>query len=237
MSVLPTSFTLFSPLLSKGLSKARRHALSLFWLFLVLASPALADHGPRASQLDGTRLCLDDASVESAIVRAGEHRDEALERRLNERLRDQMPAVLAALDVAFEERPSCAGRRDYVRMGLWASYLDPKTYINFPERSYSYTVALQVGSYEEIAALELEELLPSALHLLLTSALHSEADSPLDGHLLTTGEALIRALARAWWDDNAERYASSRRYAPQLIGGSLAVVAAALILLAKRRRG
>jgi hypothetical protein len=199
------------------------------FLLISFLTVARADHGPRASQLEGSVLCLDAASVRSAVEREGEAQDEVLERRLEARLLAEMQAVFGSLDLAFETHSSCRGDPAYTRLQVLARYLDPEAYLNFPEESYSYLTILQVGPFEEIAGLGLEEAAPGALHVLFGSALHSEAETAVSigDQLVSAGEEQIRALARAWWDDNAERYAraSGRSLAP-LFGSGLATVLA-----------
>lgn len=199
-------------------------------------SPARADHGPRPSRLGGSVLCLDDTSAQAAIYRE-QTRDEAMEAALQARANAQMRAVFERLEVGAEIRPSCQDAPAYTQLRLLAQALDPEVYVNFPDESYSTTVLLQVGAYHEVVSSDPEDIAQDALHVLFSNDLHSEAESGLSvsEHLNAIGDAQIRALARAWWDDNAESYAPARPLAP-LVGSGLAVLTLLLGWRLLRRR-
>lgn len=164
-------------------------------LAALLSSSALADHGEVETQLTGTTLCVGPLSVQ-ADVRGPEG---AAWPAAEPTLREHLETTLRRADVPYDLRESCARARAAVSLSVEARYLDPETYIGFPENAYTYVVTAQVGTLTDAAAEA--GVLERPLYSATTSDIVSlQGDA---APLLNVADAVLADLAQAWREDNA----------------------------------
>ena len=94
-----------------------------------------------------------------------------------------------------EVQASCAGRRTTVLLSLDARYLDPATYLGFPENAYTYVVSVQVGTLTDAGNEVLEPL-----YGVTTSDIVSVND--IEAQLLSAIAPSLNELAQAWQQSN-----------------------------------
>ena len=157
-------------------------------LLLAALGVALADHGQVVPQLAGTTLCLDPLSVQVEVTGP---RGEEQTAPLTHELRRRLEVALTRVEV----RPSCFGHPATLLLNLDARYLDPKTYVGFPENAHTYVVSAQVGRLAETDDLVLTELLYSTS----TSDIISVEENR---ELLEVASPTLSELAQAWRRDN-----------------------------------
>ncbi len=155
---------------------------------------ASADHGRIEPQLERTTLCLEPRSVETEVSGPGAPQTAPFKREL----REQLEATLSRADVRYEVKGSCEGRRAALLLDLDARYLDPETYLGFPENAYTYVVSLQVGTLAEDEVLE-------PLYVTTTSDIISITDA--EAQLLFVVEPSLSELARTWRQSNLVSFA------------------------------
>ena len=100
--------------------------------------------------------------------------------------------------MSYDLRESCAGARAAVSLSVEARYLDPETYIGFPENAYTYVVTAQVGTLTDAAA---EAGVQQPLYSATTSDIVSLRGDAAP--LLSVANAVLADLAQAWREDNA----------------------------------
>ena len=112
-------------------------------------------------------------------------------------MRAQLEARLSRAEVRYERRKSCMGRATTL-LSLEARYLDPETYIGFPENAYTYVVNLQVGTP---AAVSTESfVLEKNLYGSTVSDIVSITD--MQPQFLTIVDSTVGDFVRAWQQDN-----------------------------------
>ncbi len=163
---------------------------------LGLVSFAWADHGAPAPQLSGTVLCVQPSSVRlrlegASLPDAGQRVREAVSRTL------QM--TLEAERVPYET--DCLTSQGYVFLDLYARFLDPETYLGFPEGSYTYVASAQVGAF--VADVPYGVPLPEGRYAESASDIfQARTLGGLETRLTSLGETQVQALATAWSDAN-----------------------------------
>lgn len=152
---------------------------------------ARADHGHIETRLAGTTLCIGARSV-SAVVSGpeGEVQTAPLVRELLERLE----ATLEQAGVRYEVLESCV--TPTVLLSVEARYLDPESYVGFPDNAYTYVVTAQVGTLAGALSEEVEGTRYGAT----TSDIVSVSDR--DAQLLGVAHPIMTDLAQAWRQDN-----------------------------------
>ena len=143
-------------------------------------------------QLSGTTLCLDPLSVQVEVTGP---RGEEQTAPLTGELRRRLEVALTRAEVRVEVRPSCFGQPATLLLNLDARYLEPETYVGFPENAHTYAVTAQVGKLAETDTLALEALLYSAT----TSDIVSVEENR---ELLEVASPTLSELAQAWRRDN-----------------------------------
>ena len=167
-------------------------------LFLLsLFSLAWADHGAPEPRLGGVHFCTDAASVQVTVQGEGEARRERLERRMSTEflagLREQ-PTASGGPHRSDAEAPCTDG---YVVLGVYARYLDPETYLGFPDASYTYVTTTQVGAYA--ATLTPETSLPESVYTASASDIvQAPTDEALRRELSALASLQGEALSQTW---------------------------------------
>ena len=106
-----------------------------------------------------------------------------------------MQATLSRADVRHEVENSCEGRRAAVLLSLDARYLDPETYLGFPENAHTYVVSVQVGTLADTKDEVLEPLYGAT-----TSDIVSINDA--EAQLLLVVAPSLNELAQTWRRSN-----------------------------------
>ena len=160
---------------------------------------ARADHGQIETRLEGTTLCIGPRSVSAAISGPeGEVQTAPLVRELLE----QLEVTLKQTDVRYEVLESCVGSA-IVLLSVEARYLEPETYVGFPDNAYTYVVTAQVGTLTGASGEEVED----TLYGRATSDIVSVSDR--DAQLLGIANPVMNELAQAWRQDNVVPLAQS----------------------------
>lgn len=177
----------------------RSHILKARWLAVLLAwllwTPVWADHGAPAPQLGGVRLCADAGSVHLRLEGVP-LRDNA-RARVREAVLGRLTRTLEAAEIPAGD--ACTGSNGFVLIALDLRYLDPETYLGFPENSYTYVSAAQVGAAPSGAETALREGRYSAS---ASDIIQAEGSAEVEAQLLALGEAQIDALVQAWLEAN-----------------------------------
>lgn len=165
-------------------------------LLLTFWSSALADHGAPAPRLGGVTLCLEPASVRLELE--GVTLPGPLASRVVSDTAEAARQTLAAHGVPTRE--SCEGGGMFVLLELYARFLDPATYVGFPENSYTYVVTAQVGAKPADAA---ETVLPGGRYAASVSDIvQAGTAEDLSAKLVALGNEQARVLAATWRDLN-----------------------------------
>lgn len=169
-------------------------------LLALVAATAWADHSAPAPRLGGVALCTDGGSVRAEVVGAGETQGAAvarLEAQALQRLREH----LTRSAVSYRHAEACRGEGGYVVLDLYARYLDPETYLGFPEDSYTYVVSTQVGRYT--SPLASDTTLAEGVYVAATSdILQAEGAAELQAQLLSLTDAQGQLLTQTWQEAN-----------------------------------
>ncbi|ADI14195.1 conserved hypothetical protein [Truepera radiovictrix DSM 17093] len=174
---------------------------ALLTLTLLLVTPlAQADHGAPPPRLGGVSFCTDRDSVRLEVVGgAGERPGFAGD--LAARALQHLRAALERAEVPHEEREVCAGERGYVALELYARFLDPETYLGFPEASYTYVAATQVGAHAPTRSPE--GALPESVYVASASdILQAPSEAALAAELLALTDEQAQLLTRTWLEAN-----------------------------------
>jgi hypothetical protein len=196
---------------------------------LTMACGTALAHHPLPSQLRGAQLCLDASSVDATLETEGGRFTAAAAKDLDEALDGAIDSTLERLRVAWREEIECAPTTDRLRASIQARYLDPATYRNFPEATYSLVVSLliepAIGTDRSFA------------HVVSELYSESEGGHTIDDHLTRRVQEAAVQLAVAWWEANP----SIRRPSNTRIAGlatALAVLSAiSTYVMLRRRRG
>ena len=170
--------------------------LGLLMLFGV--TPVWADHGAPAPQLGGVTFCLNASSVQLETEAV------TLSPAIHQTVRQK---VLGTLQRRLETRripytSDCLATRSYVLLSLYVRFLDPKTYVGFPENSYTYVISAQVGRF--IRGVGAEAVLPERIYSASASDIFQAATpEKLGQRLATLGNAEAASLTRTWLEANA----------------------------------
>lgn len=161
-----------------------------------VCSTAFADHGAPPPRLEGVTLCLEPASVRLELE--GVTLPRAFAGRVVEDVAEAAQTTLASRGVPV--RTTCAGNEKFVMLELYARFLDPGTYVGFPEDSYTYVVTTQVGSRPADVA---ETVLPEGRYAASVSDIVQAATAEdLSTQLVSLGNEQVRALAMTWREAN-----------------------------------
>lgn len=213
----------------------RTTALLALVLSTVPARVAQA-HEDQAFHLAGVRFCVDPASVQVQLELPSPARTRSAERALKAELQAALAVTLARSQVSHLLQDSCSSSRAYTRLLAEVRYLDPETYIGFGQRSYSYTLSLQVGTFAGRKSAEGVEQLPTPTYSAFVSDIYPEAEErPFEPFVAHEGERLVQGLAAYWWEDNPQRPLRATLL-PPLLGSLLALLSGAALLWALRRR-
>ena len=170
--------------------------LGICLLFFGL-TPVWADHSAPAPQLGGVGFCLAPSSVQLETEAV------SLSPAAGQRVRE---AVLKALQTQLETHniphaSNCAASRSFTLLSLYVRFLDPKTYIGFPENSYTYVTSAQVGGF--ISDATAQTALPESLYTASASDIFQAATpGQLEQRLVALGEAEVRAVTQTWLEAN-----------------------------------
>jgi hypothetical protein len=167
-------------------------------LFAGLAS-VRADHGAPPPRLGGVSLCTDSDSVRVEVVGGAE--GAAILDELSERALQQLRAELSSAEVAHTGRGACAGERGYVALELYARFLDPEVYLGFPEASYTYVAAMQVGTHASTRSPE--GALPDSVYVASASDIFQAGSAErLAAELLALTDEQAALLTHTWLEAN-----------------------------------
>ena len=155
---------------------------------------ALADHGRIEPQLAGTTLCTEPRSASADVSGPEGEVPVSLKREM----RIQLEAHLDRAEVRYEKRRSCVGQRATALLSLEARYLDPETYLGFPENAYTYVVSLQAGAPANAPTEGF--LLEKNLYASTVSDIVSITD--MEPEFLTIVNSTVGDFAQAWRQDN-----------------------------------
>ncbi len=161
-------------------------------------TPVWADHGTPAPQLVGVTFCLDASSVQLETEAV------TLSPMIRQHVRQE---VFNTLKTQLETRniphtSDCPAARSYVLLNLYVRFLDPKTYVGFPKRSYTYVTSAQVGNF--VQGVGAEAVLPERIYSASASDIFQAATPQKIGqHLTTLGNAEAASLTQTWLEANA----------------------------------
>ncbi|WP_102124862.1 hypothetical protein [Deinococcus planocerae] len=177
-------------------------------------------HGEQLSDLRGTTLCLDPASVgvtfeELAPARAARARQEILPV-----LQRELPASLSRAGVRHEVRPSCAGRDGLTRLEVGVRFLDPRHYLGFGDPAYSYDVGIRVSNPASAGASMAGVVGARRGFSSGWADIHSESRTgrPFEEAVVGWGEEQMRDLIAAWRRDNPSPAERVARLGPLALG-------------------
>lgn len=194
-------------------------------------------HEDAEFHLAGLTFCVDTDSVQVDLELPDAPRRATAQAALTRSLAEQLEAVFARTGVAAAFQASCAGSRAYTILTADVRYLDPESYVGFGNQPYNYTLFVQVGRHNGMAALEALGHLPDNQYNAWVSEIYAEGDAgrPFEQFVPEQAAPLIGGLTSYWWEDNPIR-AGGSRLAPPLIGGVLALATAFVLLRLLRRR-
>ena len=144
---------------------------------------------------------------------------------LKRKMRAQLEAHLSSAEVRYERRESCAGQRATALLSLEARYLDPETYLGFPENAYTYVASLQVGTPVGV----------STENFVLEENLYGSTVSDIipikdmKPQFLTIVDSTVADFAQAWQQDNK---VPTARYLTFAGAALLLIVARVTLMLA-----
>lgn len=180
-------------------------------------------HGEQGSDLRGTTLCMDLASVGVTFEDLSPGRAAQARRAVLPTLRRELPASLERAGVRHEVRPSCAGRDGLTRLQVNVRYLDPRHYVGFGDPAYSYEVGMRVSNPESARSGVAGVVGARRGFSSGWADIHSESRTgrPFEEIVVGWGEEQMRDLIVAWRRDNptpAERVARLGPLVPGLLG-------------------
>lgn len=112
---------------------------------------------------------------------------------------------LEARGVPYETE--CTTAQGYVFLELYARFLNPKTYLGFPENSYTYVTSAQVGAF--ITDVRYETALPKGRYAASASDIfQADTAGGLQEQLILLGEVQGGALIHTWLEANAVTFSS-----------------------------
>lgn len=170
-------------------------------LVLLTVTPVWADHGAPPPRLGGVRLCVAPTSVQVSLEGApwadeagGRETDNTetdraeTEARIRTALLSSLTRSLAAAEIPHTT--TCTGSEGLVVIALDLRYLDPETYLGFPENPYTYVSAAQVGTLGRGADLT-SELTPSESRYSASASdiIQAAGADELEAQALALGEA------------------------------------------------
>ena len=165
-------------------------------LLLTFWSSAFADHGAPPPRLEGVTLCLEPAPVRLELE------DVILPGTLaNQVIADVAEAAQnTSASQGVPTREACGANEAFVLLELYARFLDPTTYVGFPDDSYTYVVTTQVGSKPADMA---ETVLPEGRYAASVSDIVQAATAEeLSAELVSLGNGQVRVLAAVWREAN-----------------------------------
>ncbi len=184
------------------------YKLCLKVLLLLMLTFAWADHGAPAPQLGGTVFCVEPSSVQVRLE--AETPLPAVAEQVRAEVFAEMRARLEAEGVPY--RTDCAAASGYVLLGLEARFLDPETYLGFPEDAYTYVTTAQVGS--SVAAARPGTALPERRYTGSASDLvQARTPDVLVARLVTLGREEFGLLVQVWSEANTAASGSYLRFA------------------------
>lgn len=199
-------------------------------LALLAVTPVWADHGAPPARLGGVRLCTAPTSVQVSLEGAP-WADKSGSSEAEERIRTALLSSLTrSLTAAgIPHTTTCAGSSGVV-IALDLRYLDPETYLGFPENAYTYVSAAQVGTLGRGADLTSELTLSESRYSASASDIIQAAGAAeLEAQALALGEAQVTALAGAWLEANRVTARSYLLFAG--LGGALLALRALVAVL------
>lgn len=174
---------------------------------MLMLAPVYADHGAPPPQLGGVGFCVEPSSVQVRLVTA---QPAAVVERVREEVLTRLQMKLEAENIPYDT--DCATASGYVLLGLEARFLDPETYVGFPEASYTYVTTAQVGSFVTNAdpdtALSERRYTGSA-----SDIFQARTPEALETRLVALGQAQVGMLVQAWLEANAVTSGSYLRFA------------------------
>ena len=171
-------------------------ALGLVVLFGL--TPVWADHGAPAPQLGGVTFCLDAASVQ--LETEGVVFSPVVRQRVRQKVLGMLQTRLKTRNVPYTT--DCSAARSYVLLSLYVRFLDPQTYVGFPEHSYTYVTSAQVG--RTVKGAGAETVLPERIYSASASDIFQAATpQQLEQRLVALGEAEAVSLTKTWLEANA----------------------------------
>lgn len=168
-------------------------------------TPVWADHGAPPPRLGGVRLCAAPTSVQvslEGVPWADEAGGSEAEARIRTAVLSSLTRSLAAAEIPHTT--TCTGSGGVVVITLDLRYLDPETYLSFPENAYTYVSAAQVGTLEHVASADITPvtLSESRYSASASDIIEAAGEAELEAQALALGEAQIGALVRAWLEAN-----------------------------------
>ncbi len=141
-------------------------------------------------------LCVQPSSVQlrlegASLPNAGQRVREAVLRTLQ--------TTLEAERVPYET--DCLTSKGYVLLDLYARFLDPRTYLGFPEGSYTYVASAQVGVFAANVPYG-TALLEGRYAESVGDIFQARTLTRLETRLTSLGETQVEALATAWSEAN-----------------------------------
>lgn len=205
-----------------------RSSIAVLITLTMVCGTALAHH-PLPAQLRGAQLCLDASSVDATIESEGRRFTGAAATDLDEALYGAIDSMLETLRVTWSEEIMCAPTTDRLQASIQARYLNPETYRNFPDETYSLVVSLliepAIGTDRNFA------------HVVSELYSESEQGHTIDAHLTRRAQEAAVQLAVAWWEANpATRRLSNMRIVGFATGLTVLSAISTYIML-RRRRG
>jgi len=138
--------------------------------------------------------------------------------------------LLEAGNVPYDT--DCVASSGYVLLGLEARFLDPETYLGFPEDSYTYVTSAQVGSF--IPDASIDTALPERRYTASASdILQAGTANALETHLTALGREF--GVLVVWSEANTVAPLSYLRFAA--LGPVLAVLRALVLRVGVRGVG
>ena len=182
---------------SPGLALRPRIFGVLLLVLSFILSPVWADHSAPAPQLGGVTLCLEPSSVqleiESVVL------SPTARQNVRQAVLDTLQKRLETLNISHTSDCTAGS---YVLLSLYVRFLDPQTYLGFPENSYTYVTAAQVGGF--VIDAQAETVLPESVYSASASDIFQAATpGELERRLVGLGEAEVEALTQTWVEANA----------------------------------
>lgn len=187
--------------------RSSRYLIAL--LALLVVTLVWADHGAPPARLGGVRLCVAPPSIQVSLegvpwadeAGSGEIDSAETEARIRTAVLSSLTRSLTAAEIPYTT--TCTGSGGVVVITLDLRYLDPETYLGFPENAYTYVSAAQVGTLERGAGVTSEPTLSEGRYSASASdIIQAAGETELEAQALALGEAQVTALVRAWLEAN-----------------------------------